>query len=331
MKALLSTLPGLENAVMLECLRRNISVISPHPWNLKGRLLVEGDVEELLSLRLIEHVVEVLDILEVKYLDTRNLRYALRASIKGLPLDIKSFYIKGRVYGRCFNEHLLETLASREFKRILKAVPSKSGVLIRCELFCEERVLLLGIQVNRIPLHIRSYYMFKHPSPLNPILAASVAYLLDIRRDMCILDPFLGAGTIPIELVSISQVYAIGMDIVDKYVNHALKNAVVAGVDDKCLFLVGNALTPPLKKESIDLIVTDPPRGLRLRTENIKRLYREFINSASKVLNSGGLLCVFTPYRSMLLECSRNTFSEKVFYEFVRGRSRVYLVILERK
>lgn len=162
-------------------------------------------MDSALCLRTVESISRVLVENNLESFESRSVRLSLRNSLKQL-IDEKSKYtIKVKVYGDCFSEKFLKTIAIREIIRIRdRTAISKKGSLLRIILDCEKKFLLIAEQVNEEPLHIRKYHVAKHPSPLNPVIAASIPFIAkkSYRR---IYDPFCGSGTIPIEFKHIRR------------------------------------------------------------------------------------------------------------------------------
>ena len=128
-----------------------------------------------------------------------------------------------------------------------------------------------------------------------------------------------GGGTIVIEAVMTYPLKAIAMDISEKHLKGAMMNALAAGVADKVTFIRGDARDIGRYVSSeVDMIVTNPPYGIRLtRRKAIKPLYEGLIKSSTAVLKPGGMLAVITTEDELFLRLVEET---RAPYELVHER-----------
>ena len=190
MKLLLTTVRGLEEVASLEARRsglRLISVVEP------SLLIAEGDAETALRLRTIDSVSEVLCSARAELHTPKSLRSVLRecfreAREKGLASELR---MKAWVRVRGVSRRMLELIAAREAERVLKVEASPRARSIVRIYLCADGVLLVARQINAEPLHLRHYYIFKHPHALNPLLAAAIPILAPAES---MYDPCCGSG-----------------------------------------------------------------------------------------------------------------------------------------
>lgn len=119
---------------------------------------------------------------------------------------------------------------------------------------------IVGLRLTRAPLHRREYKISSRIGTLHPPLAFAMGLLSGADHHQCVLDPFCGVGTIPIELVKLdSTIQAFGLDIASESIQKAIVNAQSANV--RVDFLVGDAAQLPLRDGVIDRVVSNPPWG----------------------------------------------------------------------
>ncbi len=94
-----------------------------------------------------------------------------------------------------------------------------------------------------------------------------------------------------------------GSDVKEKYIAGAKKHAENALVQDDVSFMVKNIeeyLRGNVEASSFDLIVTNPPYGIRVgRAKRIASLYTLLVKASRKLLTGGGTLCLITPHATI--------------------------------
>lgn len=146
-------------------------------------------------------------------------------------------------------------------------------------------------------LHRRGYRVYDHPAALKPTIAYGMLKIAELKDGETLLDPMCGGGTIVIEAVRnyrLRNVYC--MDISPKHLKGAIMNAIASSVYSKINFIPGNARkVDEYIKEYVDVIVTNPPYGIRmLRQEYLRTLYSDFLKSSRNILSSKGRIVVIT-------------------------------------
>jgi len=110
-----------------------------------------------------------------------------------------------------------------------------------------------------------------HPVALESKLCRAMINLTMVREDNTILDPFCGTGSVLLEANNM-KINAIGCDLSSKMCRGALAN-----LRNSNSFVINcDALSLPLKLDSIDAIVTDLPYGMA--ASSLKRRPKELLN-----------------------------------------------------
>jgi len=320
-KLLLTTISGLLNASKVEAEEKGFKILYSLP---PSHLVVEGDADSAISMKTIESVSGLVAENTLNRVDAKCVRLGLRSAFKRLEAG-RIYTVKARVYGGCFSEKFLKLMAAREIIRVLgKNAVGKKGSYIRVILDCKRKLLLVARQVNEEPLHLRGYYVAKHPSPLNPVIAASIPFLAEKDYGV-VYDPFCGSGTIPIEYASIRKIEALCSDINPAFVEAARANAEKAGVLIEGF--VADVRRAPISR-GLDFIATDPPRGDRLRITEV----RKYIKSVFKLARDlEADICLVTPYSRISGFIAReNEFKLSKKISTFQGGSKVYLLFYTR-
>ena len=322
-KLLLTTISGILDASRIEAEEKGFRILYTLP---PSHVIVDGDVDSALRLRTIESVSRILAENILESIEKRNIRLSLRNSLKQLTGGEKTYTVKAKIYGSCFSEKILKIITIREIIRVHdRTAIGKKGSLLRIILDCEKKFLLIAEQVNEEPLHIRKYYVAKHPSPLNPVIAASIPFIAGkaYRR---IYDPFCGSGTIPIEFKHVRKIEALGSDINHIFVKSAVKNAKAAGVSID--FFIANVRKIPVAG-NVDFIATDPPRGERLKALNMWRYLKPVFELGTRL---DADICLITPYFKIT-----NLIAERKGYKLFKktstfqGGNKVYIVFYTKE
>lgn len=193
---------------------------------------------------------------------------------------------------------------------------------------------------GKISLHRRGYRIWKHPSPLNPIIAyAMVRWSEWNPQEENLLDPFCGGGTIPIEAVlwalniptgrfrknkfSLLKIPLFNKEWFEEFeletrdlelevyctdkslscIRGAESNARYAGVLDKIKFSRYDLEWIDIKfkeERSIDKVVTDPPYGIRWKEKDLESIYRDFFWQMEFLLKDNGRIVLITTKRNLV-------------------------------
>ncbi len=184
--------------------------------------------------------------------------------------------------------------------------------------------------ISRLP---RRRPVFR-PGTLDPILSRSIVNLSRPLKNTVYLDPFCGVGGFAIEagLVGFNPVLCGDVDY--QMMKGAIVNLkhYVKGKALVCYY--GDARKLPLKDNSVDRIVTDPPYGRTTSTRGVGResIIRDFLREAWRVLKPGGFLVYAYPAEVK----PRNLAGEAGFmvvgyYEMHVHRGLVRTIVVARK
>lgn len=186
-----------------------------------------------------------------------------------------------------------------------------------------EDTFMLGISLSGgRSLHRRGVRIYDHPAALKPTLAYVMLRLAGARDGDTIADPMCGGGTVAIEAAwtfIASKIFC--SDKNPKHIEGAKMNALAARVSGRIEFLVGDArrLHNLVGTESLDVVVTNPPYGIRLGSPSaVRRLYRDFIESLRLALASGGRAAIITTEGEYLSGLARSVGFEVVHSRRVR-------------
>ena len=303
MEFLLITLPGLAPLVAKELEYRKIT---DYKILADSRVYVHYEgLNEFFKLRTIEGISQIICKSSVEEINTKSVRIAIRRLLRENKEIIEEFLkngirIKASVFPReLFSNFFLKLVTKREIKRVFNTfIENKKSKTLRIDLINNELYISVELVTH---LHIRPYCVYKHPAMLNPLIASAIGFFLNISKNDLLLDPFLGSGTIPIEISSIFKNEGIGFDINADYVKGAILNCNKANLSESLNFLVANVRNPPITS-SIDALVADPPRGLRLELPNLKEIYSYLLNLIKNCLTSNSKICIITPYENLLMK-----------------------------
>ncbi|ACV24800.1 tRNA (guanine(6)-N2)-methyltransferase [Methanocaldococcus fervens] len=241
--------------------------------------------------------------------------------------------------GRVAGEAVIKSYQKDKNVR-LKVNLDEPDVIVRVEVIFDE--LIVGIDTTGdVALDKRGYRVFNHPAHINATIASSLIYLSDWKDDELFLDPMCGSGTIPIEgalikrnvppgkfrekkcgfkfvdifgyellnkikedIVENKNKYnIIGLDRNQKYLDGAEENAKNAEVLDTIKFIHGDATKLHEVFDSVDVIVVNPPYGIRMGSKRaVKKLYNEFLSSAKKIMHGSSRLIAITAEDKMFKE-----------------------------
>lgn len=188
---------------------------------------------------------------------------AARPPPRTRTFDISASFLGRRNYNRYAIEDALgNPLAARSgwsyFSRAEGKLPPHTGLSLRIHL-ADSRATV-AVRIGPHPLHRRPYRVSTRPGSLHPPVARALALLAGLRPAHRLVDPFCGAGTIPIEAeLACRDVHAAGFDVDDGAVASARANGAAAGV--RASFLRADATALPLHDAAVDRVATNPPWG----------------------------------------------------------------------
>ena len=174
-------------------------------------------------------------------------------------------------------------------KTTIYVLVDKKGILISKLLWKREK----GRFVEREPAKKPAF----HPTALKPKLARLLVNLARCKEKEILLDPFCGTGSVLIEAAVIGC-KPVGSDI-DWWMLKASKiNLSRYGLKAELRQINAAELDKHILSNSIDAIATDPPygRSSHIGAKNVRELYKDFLNSARRVLKRGRYLAMLYPH-----------------------------------
>ncbi|AKB46004.1 tRNA-(G10-N2) methyltransferase [Methanosarcina sp. Kolksee] len=132
---------------------------------------------------------------------------------------------------------------------------------------------------------------FFHPGVLMPRVARALANLSGIKPGELFLDLFCGTAGILVE-AGLMGARVIGIDAQEKLVTGAHMNLEAFKLD--YALMEGDACRVPLKEETINAVVTDPPygRSAAILGGSLEELYSCALSEIERVLKPGGIAVV---------------------------------------
>ncbi len=188
---------------------------------------------------------------------------------------------------------------------------------IRINLHIKFHQVTVSLDATGMPLYKRGYKQKSHPAPLNEVLAAGMIHLSGWDKKTPLIDPFCGSGTILQEAAMIAQNIApnidrkefafknwknfdkltwvdvrmdaierqtalnvplYGSDIDHRFIEDATKNIASSPVDSKQIHLSQVAIADFTPPEGPGFVITNPPYGERLRSDDLQELYETIGN-----------------------------------------------------
>lgn len=177
--------------------------------------------------------------------------------------DVTATFVGARNYNRYEIEEVVGSAVAAATGWMYEARsgdrrPQPTDVSLRVHL--QPELTTVGIRVGVAPLHRRPYRQASRSASLRPPLARALVLLAGMEPACTLLDPFCGAGTIPIEAALAEPgVACAGCDVDPAVVALARENAGRAGVPVR--FQTANARALPRQPRTIDRVVTNPPWG----------------------------------------------------------------------
>ncbi len=124
------------------------------------------------------------------------------------------------------------------------------------------------------------------PRPDTEILVEEAIKLLEGREDVVVMDLGIGSGCILLSILKdCPDIKGIGVDISEKALKVAQENAQRLEVEKRCALKNCSWLQLEIEKESIDMIVTNPPY---IASQEIETLDEEVKNYDPRVALDGG-------------------------------------------
>ncbi len=142
------------------------------------------------------------------------------------------------------------------------------------------------------------------PAASHPPLASALARLAGAAEAETVWDPFCGSGLELIECVLLGGVKrVVGSDLKPEALDVARRNLEAAqGRPVQTELIAGDfreVAARELRPESVDVVITNPPLGMRVRVDDLRGLLAELLAAAAVVLRPGGRLVFPNPVRGL--------------------------------
>jgi 23S rRNA G2445 N2-methylase RlmL len=192
-------------------------------------------------------------------------------------------------------------LASLIYARCPEILNDARKVTWTVDIYPDGRGQLVELRPNMTPDPRFSYRQRDVPAASHPPLAACLARLAGRIGDEVIWDPFCGSGSELIESVMLGGVRSVyGSDRSAEAVGIAQFNFEAAKMESvPAKFICGDfreiAAGRELGTETVSLIITNPPMGMRVPVADLRQLIKDLFNVAAKVLKPGGRLAFVNP------------------------------------
>jgi len=169
---------------------------------------------------------------------------------------------------------------------------------LNLRLFIDHDRAVVGLRLFDRPLHRRAYKQIHRPGSLKPTVAAAMLRLANLPPGAALLDPFCGAGTIPIEAAAMGF-DAFGGDLAREGLAAAHENAQLADLPVR--FAQWDAARLPLASASVDAVVSNLPWGRQIVVDaDLRALYQAAFAEMQRVVAPGGALVLLTTLPDLL-------------------------------
>ena len=161
----------------------------------------------------------------------------------------------------------------------------------------------IGVQITHRALSKRQQRPYRPRTAIKANVAFSMLWLAaPDQAPEVLLDPFCGSGTILVEAAALfPTTRLIGSEMFEKPLNGARQNLEHLGVAAEVRKADGRVLDETLPAGCVDLIVTNPPFGVRLGGRaNFDWFYTRLLAGAVHVLRPGGRIALLAWHRGAL-------------------------------
>ncbi|MCP4050790.1 MAG: methyltransferase domain-containing protein [bacterium] len=317
MKILLTTSPGLEDFVETEIKEHNIKItsIEKKPFNTKGLILITTDSglnlisKKLLKLRSIYFILELLHIFKIS--DTNPLN-DIRSNF--YDIDFKKLE-KARSFRVTTSRTGLHSFISRDVQiEAGSVIVQRYGlnvelknpeIIVRANIY--DKLCVAGFQINREDLSNRNK-AFTMKTSLKGSIAYAMIKLACITntRQVNILDPFCGTGTILLEAAfSHPNAVIYGSDAFEKPYQVAIKNIENKKLRTRVHIQQCDAaeLTKHFERNFFCTIISNLPFGAQLsKKADLRILYARFLKESYEILEPGACMVILILKKHILFE-----------------------------
>jgi len=240
-----------------------------------------------------------------------------------------SFRVTTRRYGKhAFGSHEVQAVVGGALQEKYNQPVSLKEYDCHIRLDIIASFALLGIQHTPEKYQKRFQVAHYHRAGIKASVAYAMSRLADIKPGTTILDPFCGAGTIPMEVAALHQdsVKILGSDLYEDVIENARKNARLNGLEGYTAFQQTNVFTLHEKlQEPVHTIISNPPYGVKSAAKsNMRNLLRAFVANAAKVLREDGKMVILMLRSDMFRETVMRTKLFKITEERVIESGSLY-------
>ncbi|MFX1533034.1 MAG: DNA methyltransferase [Promethearchaeota archaeon] len=194
--------------------------------------------------------------------------------------------------------------------------------------------ILFNIERKKIQKRTPSKRAFFHPASMNPFILRGMINLSNVKEGDTVFDPFVGAGGVPIEALDMN-IKALGGEIKPKMlygtrlnVEHFFGKKSMRNVER----IYMDAMAIPLRNDTIQAIVTDPPYGINasLGGKEIEKLLEKTIEECYRILKKKGRLTLCAPSEVPLeVYAKKSGFKEirKIYWPVHRSLTRKIMIL----
>ncbi len=321
--------PGLEDFVYAELGALNPNAQAEKFFEFQGHIAIRNTSPEVLfQLRSIDQIIEIKDTFKFnKTLD------ALSEKVKETPFDelssAGSFRVSTRRYGNhSFGSHEVQAVIGGVLQEKYHQTVSLKAYDLHVRLDIIGDFAFLGIQHTPEKYHKRFRMDYLHRAGIKPSVAYALQRFAAIKPGETVLDPFCGAGTIPMEVATHfgKQVNIIGGDLYEDVLEGARNNAALNQLENYIEYRVLNVFTlPDFIHGKVDKLISNPPYGVKSATKsNMRNLIRAFVVHAARILRDEGKLVILMQRADMFRQTILRTKLFKITEERVIESGSLY-------
>jgi len=264
----------------------------------------------------------------------KKFNFKNKTEIINQDLKIKK-YLKNSFVVRCkrtgkhdFNSIEIEQKLGEKIhkKYNIKVNLENPETLIYVEII--NNVCLIGL--NPINLEKRNYKVRTTSQTLNSCIAYSLLKLANYKPSETLLDPFCKSGDILIEaaLSTNKKTNLIGLDKNTKPIEI---NSKIAKVNIEIRRAEIDWLDTLFKKNSIDKIITSPPKINKINKKDVLPEYRELFNQADYILKNNGSLTIITTKPQYFENYAKEYKFKMIKKHTIQQKTLIYHVLIFKK
>uniref|UniRef100_A0A7C5U7N5 Class I SAM-dependent RNA methyltransferase n=1 Tax=Caldiarchaeum subterraneum TaxID=311458 RepID=A0A7C5U7N5_CALS0 len=325
MKFFATTFSGLEDVVALELMRLSLNDVQADV----GKVFFSGSLEDCVKVNFAGQTVNRVFLLllreKVTGLDDIE-KAAASVDYTSVIGRKQSFAVQAERIG--VHDFTSLDIAARVGKAVLDSFKAITGVRLCVDLnnpdveiyvILRGEELLMGVNTSGESLHRRWYRTAYHRAALSPTVANAMVKLSGWKSDECLIDPFCGSGTIPLEaavhglevspglrkhlalekLVLFSReavekireslirrekigeiLNVLGFDVSPLWIAVADSSRLSSGLGDSVRFGVADVMRlVEVLTTEVDKVVCNPPFGLRIRLKEPEKFYTNAFKS----------------------------------------------------